>query len=233
VKRPYNGLFSGIAILLTVTSALAEQATAQSLGGEITRGAVEVGWITQTINRDLSDALGGSFAMSWGRGALLVTFAPHDRIQIAFGGAVWYDGASDRFPTRRYRRSNVGLAGRARLWRRGRSQVGVAAGAHYALDFDESPSQYHKRENRFFGALVGNQGFIVARPEASVWIAPAYVRDAMYQYPPRAPVQELHSKGDFALVLGGDALLAHHVRPYLQATFTRRWGSEFGLGYRF
>jgi hypothetical protein len=233
VKVSCNGLSSGIVVLLAVASTLVEQATAQALGGDITRGAVEVGWTTQTINRDLSDALGGSFAMSWGRGALLVKFTPHDRIQIVFGGAVWYDGATDRFPTRRYRRSNVGLAGRARLWGRGRSQVGVAAGGHYALDFDESPNQYHKRENRFFGALVGSQGFVVGRQEASVWIAPAYVRDAMYQYPPSAPVQELHSKGDFALVLGGDALLAHHVRPYLQATFTKRWGSEVGLGYRF
>lgn len=144
------------ALLFMVAPVVAGRADAQALGGgEFKRGTVEVAWITQTLNRDLGDALGGSFAMHWGRGALLVKFAPHDRIQIIFGGAVWYEGTTDRFPTRSYRRSNVGLAGRARLWRRGRSQLGVTAGAHYALDFDESPSRYHKRENRFFRRARG------------------------------------------------------------------------------
>lgn len=219
--------------LLALCIAVAEPVAGQALGGGAPSTGVEVGWITQMIRRDLSDAGGGPLLTSWGRGALAVKVAPRERIEFVLSGATWYEGASDRFPTRRYRRSTLGLVGSARLWRVRRSEVRIAVGGHAALDFDESSSRYHKRHNRIFAVAVVNQGVVIARQEGSLWLGPTYLRDVLYEYPGSVSVQEYSSKNKLALTLGGDVLLARHIRPYLQGTVAERFGWEWGVAYRF
>lgn len=214
-------------------SLLGPSAGAQALGGSVAGGSLEIGVLAQDIERDLVDDFGSSSPSGWGRRALFVNVAPTGRVRLSVGGAVWYAGASDRFPTRRYRRTTVGFSATAFPWSRGSSQIGIAIGAHYLLDFDESSDHYHKRSNRVFGAVVLTRGFRIARQEASGWIAPAYVRDELYQYPFGGSSEKFASKRNFAVVLGGEILVARHLRPYWQGIFANHWATELGLAFRF
>lgn len=213
--------------------ALVSSLGGQGLGSGSALGSFEVGLLTQDIARQLVDELGASGEARWGRGVLFVSVAPRSHVRVSAGGAVWYEGASDRFPTRRYRRSTLGITMKIGAWRAGRSEIGATLGAHSLFDFDESGEAYHKRSTRIFGAAVISHGFPLAGQDASAWIAPAYLRDVVHDYPYGGRAKRAVSQGNVGLVVGGEILIASHLRPYLEGTFARHLGTEFGLGYRF
>ena len=202
--------------------------------GPAAPGSFEVGWLTQWIRRDLTDEFGRSGTRKWGRGALFLKFAPNRRLALSLDGVVLYNGDyHGQFPGRRYRRTDVGATATGIILQRGQSQLGLSVGGHHVLDFDESSAHYHKRYRRIFGALVLSHGFRLAGQGASAWVAPAYVHDEIRQFPGSEPAYTFSSEKNVALMLGGEVLLARHLRPYAQATFATRWGTELGWAYRF
>lgn len=190
-------------------------------------GSIGIGVFHCRGHRDMRD----SYTPDWSDNGLAVHVTAKHRVILA--GMGWYDPAhvDSRFPTRRYEDFGVGGGATAYPLVSGDYRVGASVIYFRTLGLDHSPARFDKVVERTTAAVQVERTLNLKRVSALLWVAPAYLRDRIFQYPGVQPAGRAASHRDFGVIVGSSVTLWRHAVPYVQFGFVEYPQSYFGFNY--
>lgn len=213
---------------------IASWAGAQSFGSLPEGRRLEIGYTSARINRIMRyEGDPAAYLVDWGRNSIFIRAKPSSRITLGLDALQTHDGRTKRFPDRDYVSMTGGALLMADVGHVAGSRMRIALRHHARFEIDQSPDQYHKREDESQAALITERVlFRIATHTVSLWAGPAYTHAVVIQYP-RSLREVAHSERDWGGLLGGQLVVARRLRAFGETTYAGRWQSSGGFAAGF
>jgi len=165
----------------------------QGLGGAPTSKRVELGVGVRFIHRTVHYDDDSYQEQNYGRRAFFGRIPLGDRLHLVVDGGARHVGSTRRFPSRDYYDVSVGMGADVRLSGNEGRAIVASGRASQLASLDASNDSYDKRQGTVIAALGVQQRASIRHVHASLWLAPAYVRETVVQYAPRQRASRIYT----------------------------------------
>lgn len=196
-------------------------------------GPVGAGYFFSRAYRDFELSDGSTFSPDWNRAGLLIHGALAHRVVLMVTGSYEPPDTDSDFPGRIYQGLGIGAGATIYPFISGPYRIGAGAKYYRHIWHDQSVQRYDKVVDGVTVAVQFERSFTSKSLSALVWIAPAYHKDRLFEYPGVAPKAELESANNFGGILGASLVLWGHIAPYVQFEVLERVQTGAGVSYIF
>ena len=192
-------------------------------------GSVGVGFYLHRTDRDFRLSSGDKFSRGWTLGGLVVHATVAHRVVVMATGSYEPPGKDSNFPGRIYQAIGIGGGATAYPYIAGAYRIGASFRWYRHIWQDQSMKRYDKVVDGISVALQAERRFTTKSLNALVWVAPAYLRDRLFDYPGIGLGSEVASRDNIGAICGASLVLWGHVTPYVQLGVVEHLQSQAGV----
>lgn len=210
--------------------ASASVATAQIMGVNLNRGALQMGYMHKWFHREMEPNMPAE--MRWEVGTYFLRYGGFDWLTLSFEGGL-LEFENDDFVGLKYRRFAVGAGVVTRFYRY--RNWNLSGSFHYneVWDHDDSPNHFHKRTRGTIAGLQIDRTFGYRGQSLALWMGPAYVVDVGENYPwdSTTPIRN-ESSSNFGIVGGAELVLFRHLAGIAYVVYADHLQPRLGVAYQ-